>query len=250
MSARAICRAQKNILHQFIKNRFTVYLRRKGRMRVRSQLWRDIKPLQMLHYFINLPSVLAYRSPKRNKYCRGPILAYWPRKLPAHEFLLSGKEKDANPGQWICPVLYLGDFVAFCCSGALNLALQFLLSLNEFIQGSIYSSSPKAHQWASALADTLANFCSLQLQTSPTPQDSPLADVPNPPSPVRPHSAETFSGAQRRYTRPSLRGTSGEMEGGDGIQSEVRSCAAQQQHTAAQPLLSSLLPGEKLTHGI
>lgn len=51
----------------------------------------------MLHYFINLPSVWAYRSPQRNKYCRGPILAYWPRKLPAHEFLFERKGKGREP---------------------------------------------------------------------------------------------------------------------------------------------------------
>lgn len=148
----------------------------------------------MLHYFINLPSVWVYRSPQRNKYCSGPILAYWPRKLPAHEFLFERKGKGGEPRSENLSCLYLSDFVAFCCLGALNQALQLILSLNEFIQGSISSSSPKAHQWASALADTLANFCRLQLQTSPTPQDSPLTDVPNPPSPVRPHSADTLAG--------------------------------------------------------
>lgn len=146
MSALAICRPQKNILHQFVKNQFTVYLRRIGRMRVRSQLGREIKALQMLHYLINLPSVWVYRSPQRNKYCRGPILAYWPRKLPAHEFLFERKGKGGEPRSENLSCLYLSDFVAFCCLGALNRALQLILSLNEFIQGSISSSSPKAHQ--------------------------------------------------------------------------------------------------------
>lgn len=41
---------------------------------------------------VNLPPVRVYRSPQRKKYCRGPILAYWPRELPTHEFLLKRKK--------------------------------------------------------------------------------------------------------------------------------------------------------------
>lgn len=50
--------------------------------------------VKLLHMHINLPSVWVYRSPQRKKYCRGPILAYWPRKLSAHEFVLKRKNKN------------------------------------------------------------------------------------------------------------------------------------------------------------
>lgn len=48
--------------------------------------------VKLLNMYINLPSVWVCRSPQRKKYCRGPILAYWPRKLSAHEFVLKRKK--------------------------------------------------------------------------------------------------------------------------------------------------------------
>lgn len=61
---------------------------------------------------INLPSVWVYRSPQRKKYCRGPILAYWPRKLSAHEFVLKRKNKNKlNTDSMNRACLHLSDFL-------------------------------------------------------------------------------------------------------------------------------------------
>lgn len=151
--------------------------------------------IQTLHYFINLPSVWVYRSPQRNKYCRGPILAYWPRMLPAQEFLFKRKEKKGRePWSVNLSCLYLSDFVTFCCLESLNQALQLIQSLNEFIHGSILSSTPKAHQRASGLADTLANFCSLSVANLTDAPRLSTSRRSNPPSPVRPHSEDTSAG--------------------------------------------------------
>lgn len=160
----------------------------------------------------------------------------------------SGKKGTRTPSHWICLVFTWGTLWRFWCSGALKQSVQLIRSLIEFIHGSILPPLQKrtSERVVSPTRWQISAVFSCKHHRRPKTLHLPTFQ--------HPHSRPTafcrhFSGTHRRYTRPSLRGTSGEMEGGEGIQSEVRSCAAQQR-TAAQPLLSSLLPGEKLTNGI
>lgn len=68
-------------------------VRRRTRFRFTApakHLQKKKKPIQQrMKNSQNLPWVWVHRSPQRKKYCRGPILAYWPPcELSAHEFLL------------------------------------------------------------------------------------------------------------------------------------------------------------------
>lgn len=86
----------------------------------------------------------------------------------------------------------------------------------------------------------VGNFCSHQLQTSPTPKHTPVKLTV---SPIRPHISDTLPGPTTEKRRPSLRGTSwagrrvrrGEHERWrrDSVRGEY-SCTVQ--HSSAPPL--------------
>lgn len=124
-----------------------------------------------LNVFINLPSVWVYRSPQRKKYCRGPILAYWPRELSAHEFLLKRKKTNNNL-QSVNQFVRLGDYFQVSEQKKINNRKKGgEAAISERDEPQLHSSpsSPRAHSGPSTLRHVGGNFCSRQLQTSPTP---------------------------------------------------------------------------------
>lgn len=121
-------------------------------------------------------------------------------------------------------------------------------------------SSPRAHSGPSTLRHVGGNFCSRQLQTSPTPpRHSDCCCCCSLRSAcVLFHLADRIfffsrhlSGSHRQEKAPILtRDKRGEMRGGDGSQSEVRVAArcGAARSGAEQPLLSTLrCPGKKLS---
>lgn len=209
-----------------------------------SCVTRALSTATFTYAFINLPSVWVYRSPQRNKYCRGPILAYWPRELSAHEFLLKRKTQQSinqsvpfslaplsdNLPFGVSEVKQPKQFISAAGRRSFSFTCPFFLSKSAPVSSGL---STRRH---------VGNFCSHQLKTSPTPKDAPVTDG----SPVRPHSSDTSAAPTAGKRIPSSRGTSCEMKGGDGIQSggeQLQRCST------AQPLLSTPLPWEKLTGG-
>ena len=204
----------------------------------------------------NLPWVWVHRSPQRKKYCRGPILAYWPPcELSAHEFLLKRnkpkkerkkeREKGKRPTQWIiqCPFY----FVAMYCFRAKKPPKpNSIISAAERTRPHpacpfsfpLSGSAPvKRAVCLSTRRHVRGDFCSHQLQNEK--KKTTITDAQRR-SPRCISSLWHFTGSRRGGTHPSWRGTSWEMKewrggekGGDGWvggnQSEVSSCTVQQQ---------------------
>lgn len=145
--------------------------------------------------WLNLPSLGVYRSPQRNRYCRGPILAYWPRKLSMQEFL--PKQFNQSVPFSSVPITVSARWTETTSKKEKKKKKkETILSHTkggDKSQSYVRSSSPspvRAHQWAelSRLSDTLAvsavtnsNITTdAQTETSPLP-DGSAASTASPP---------------------------------------------------------------------
>lgn len=155
---------------------------------------------------INLPSVWVYRSPQRNKYCRGPILAYWPRISYRRMNSSSSEYKQSINQPVLFPLARGRDEQLFKVS-QLKEPNQSFQPLRESVHASILPLAERATtRRSSRLADTLEISAVCNLQSCPTPKDTPVADG----SPVRPHILLTLyrvrpRGSASILTRDKLR---------------------------------------------
>lgn len=175
-----------------------------------------------------------YRSPQRNKYCRGPILAYWPRWLSMHEFLLKRKR---TINESMNPVSTRVTLRQFTQVSELR-RTESVIRAAEGDHSHAHSSSPRAHQRTASrkfLQSTIVkkkthHRCpkTLQLLTVYT-TDRVLLTLYRV-TPTAGKRIHPYAGQVERW------------EGGDGMQSEVRSCSVQ--HSAAAPPPHSAALGE------
>lgn len=188
---------------------------------------------------INLPSDWAYRSPQRNKYCRGPILAYWPRKLSAHEFLLQRKKKN----QLINESFF--SLARLCNNSGYRFKLVNYNNQTNYFnrwRKSFPFTCPSLLSKSASVSSGLPtrrhvrNFCSHQTQTPPTHKDTPLPDD----SPVGPHSPDTLpcpTAGERIHPHP---GQVGRWK----VEIGFRQRWVAARCSTAQPLLFTPLPWE------
>lgn len=168
---------------------------------------------------------------------------FWHIGPVSYRRMNSSSSEKKKSSQLISPVFTCATFWQFTVSSECTKTSRTAILASERNHLQVHSSSsPRAHQWAVVcrLSDTLGNFCSHQLQTSPTPQDTPVTDGF---SPVRPHSADTSPGltAGKRVHPRAGQVERWKVEMGFSQRWVAARCSAE------QPLLSTPLPWEKLT---